>query len=763
MQGKQVACARCKTSFTAGSDPRQAFDATKPREGRAGPKSDAELGAVARHVLGCFRGTLPPIGISFRYQLGVLVCTIVLLLLAAIYLGLIVGAAYFTYRHAVNDTFWMAAGRGWGFLAYLIGLIAGVTVVAALIVPLFIRRKNATNFYRLTREAEPALFALIDKLVEEVGSPSPRRVSVNLENNATAIRHGLGGLELHVGLPLVAGLKTDQLAGVIAHELGHFTQGWASTLLRLNGRIISWLGYVVFESEWHDRIVGWCKRAGGGFEFFGIVTGLVMRGVRLIFWGLFHAAVAVAGFMMREQEYDADQFEIWLNGSRKFGHTQTRLMELTFAESRISDRLEEFYRSGRLPDSFPHFLVSEWETTPEDLRSVVYHTLGRQKTRWSDTHPSTPDRIRRALSLEAPGVLHCDLPAAALFRDFDGLCRQVTLDHYRHVLGDRFRPDLIRPVNELADALKKESAAELAYRRFFQAAIRVTRPLRFEPLWGQEELTVSQLKAALEERRREILARGDTTRALLEKWDERYEELKIVETLRIVVDVGLSVDPSKMPRGFGTSAQAAAVEAEIRGELAQIGRSLTEWENLLARRLFDSLRLLGSPEVLKRIPDGQALYREAERLMPATRAIGDALGTLEQLGMLCNRFQFIAEVATNVKPNRAVMSRLENVWSRTGNEIASLTRSLLDSWNAIPFPLEHVQAGMTLGAYVYAPDSESQNEPLIQSYKVGNALLDRTGELLRRCYARLAMIGEQIEAAVGLPPLPSPAVAKDED
>ncbi len=762
MQGKRVACARCKTTFTAGNASASASSGpTRTAQSQTGPKTDTELQAVAQHVLGCFRGSLPPIGISFRYQLGVVISTLVLLVLAAIYLGLIVGAAYFTYWHAVNNT--VIITGGWGFIFYTAGLIAGITVFAAMIVPLFVRRKDDTRYYELTREAEPALFALIDKLVEEVGSPSPRRVWVNLENNATAIRRGFGGLELHIGLPLVAGLRADQLAGVIAHELGHFTQGWASSMLRLNGRIISWLGYIVFESEWHDRIVRWCRRAGSIFEFVGMITSWVMRGVRFVFWCLFHAAVAVAGFMMREQEYDADQFEIWLNGSRMFGHTQTRVMELEFAQSRISDRLEEFYRSGRLPDSFPHFLVNEWEMTPEDLRSIVYHTLGKQETGWSDTHPSTPDRIRHALSLEAPGVFHCDLPAGVLFRDFDGVCRQATLDHYRKVLGDRFRPDLIRPVHELAEALRQESEAELAYRRFFQGAIRTSRPLRFDPLWEQEECTVSQLVAALDQRRREILARREVADALFKKWDERHEELSIVEMLRTLVDVGVPVDASKMPRRVGTAAQATVAAAEIRGELGQIGQSLASWENLLARRLFDALRLLGSPEVMQRIPDGEAIYRQVEKMMPATRAIGDAVATLEHLGVLCNRFQLIVDYVQQAKPEGAVLARLDDVWHQTGNEIATLTQSLFAAWNNIPFPLEHSQAGMTLGGYVYVPEPELHDKPLIHAYKIGASLLDRTGSVLWRCYARLAMIGEKIESAVGLPPLPSPAVAKAED
>lgn len=52
---------------------------------------------------------------------------------------------------------------------------------------------------------------------------------------------------LTIGLPLVAGLSLQQLAGVLAHEFGHFSQGAGMRLTYIVRSINAWFLRVVYE------------------------------------------------------------------------------------------------------------------------------------------------------------------------------------------------------------------------------------------------------------------------------------------------------------------------------------------------------------------------------------------------------------------------------------------------------------------------------------------------------------------------------------
>jgi hypothetical protein len=73
----------------------------------------------------------------------------------------------------------------------------------------------------------PLLFALVRSLASKIGVAAPDRIAVDCNVNcycmfAVGIR-GIfrSGFALVIGLPLVAGLRLDQVVGVLVHELAH--------------------------------------------------------------------------------------------------------------------------------------------------------------------------------------------------------------------------------------------------------------------------------------------------------------------------------------------------------------------------------------------------------------------------------------------------------------------------------------------------------------------------------------------------------------
>ena len=92
-------------------------------------------------------------------------------------------------------------------------------------------QKERTVRVEITADDQPLLFDFIDRLCEETGAPTPRKVYVSHEVNAAVMTHtGITSLfwptgkDLLIGLGLVNILNLSEFKSVLAHEFGHFAQ-----------------------------------------------------------------------------------------------------------------------------------------------------------------------------------------------------------------------------------------------------------------------------------------------------------------------------------------------------------------------------------------------------------------------------------------------------------------------------------------------------------------------------------------------------------
>ncbi|MFC8836842.1 M48 family metalloprotease [Streptomyces griseoincarnatus] len=84
------------------------------------------------------------------------------------------------------------------------------------------------------------LWETVMDLADRIGVPAPTEIRLTLEANAAVSeeaggRRGTWERRLYVGLPLLAGLRADELRAVLAHELAHCAQGhtrFAATVYR---------------------------------------------------------------------------------------------------------------------------------------------------------------------------------------------------------------------------------------------------------------------------------------------------------------------------------------------------------------------------------------------------------------------------------------------------------------------------------------------------------------------------------------------------
>ena len=114
--------------------------------------------------------------------------------------------------------------------------------------PLLAARPKRAQPLALNPSDNPLLYAFIAKICDAVGAPTPQRIDMDCQLNASAsFRRGFRSMKgsdlvLTIGLPLVANFSAREFAGVVAHEFGHFTQGAGMRLSYIIRRSISGSG-----------------------------------------------------------------------------------------------------------------------------------------------------------------------------------------------------------------------------------------------------------------------------------------------------------------------------------------------------------------------------------------------------------------------------------------------------------------------------------------------------------------------------------------
>ena len=430
-----------------------------------GPPAAEGVRPSAGELVAAFGGPVPRTRVSPFYQMGLVLVTVMMILLPLAYLALVAATIYGVYAYATHFSFLLHSTRGGArfyvgrLLLYFAPLFGGAVLVFFMVKPLLARRAPHAQPLALNPALSPALYAFIARVCDLVGAPMPRRIDLVCDLNAAAgFRRGAASLlgndlVLTIGLPLVAGLNLQQFAGVIAHEFGHFAQGFGMRLSYIIRCINGWFVRVVYERDAWDI---WLEEMGMEAQDAGIliVVNCARLGVgtsRLVLKLLMLLAHAFSCFLLRQMEYDADSYSIKVAGSGATEAATRRMAELGEALDRsYKDIRTTWNLSRRLPEDFPAYLVAQHAKLPAALCRRIQDRLGLARTRLFDTHPSDGDRIRRARQAGDPGVFHLELPASILLSHFAIISKQVTHLHYEEDLGLVFDAANLRPVEGLA-------------------------------------------------------------------------------------------------------------------------------------------------------------------------------------------------------------------------------------------------------------------------------------------------------------------------
>jgi Zn-dependent protease with chaperone function len=412
---------------------------------RAGARSNPS--ALMKQVLGAFHGDFQRPRVTVGYLMSLAFVAGASAALVTTYLGLVAGAGYAVYWHAVTNTRWMSIpGRAGAFviLCYVLLLLLGVIMVLFMLKPLFARPGRGKLGRHLELSEEPIVYSFVAKLAEVVGAPEPAEIRINSSANAAA---SMGGgllslfsrrLTLVLGMPLVAGLDAQQFAGVVAHELGHFSQGAGSRVSGFIRGIQGWLAQGAYGGdEWDDWFSDLADEEFAIVALFGMTCQFGVFLVRLVFYILLVLSVLASFFLMRQMEYDADRYEALVAGTPTFAKTTQKLLQLNVAESAARNMLA-VHDVPEDPDGhFPGLVTMLSRQMPKDLRNKLKKHAKTERTSWFSTHPADADRIKNVERLNAPGIFQLQMPAKQLFLHFDKLAKDASPKSYKRLLAAR--------------------------------------------------------------------------------------------------------------------------------------------------------------------------------------------------------------------------------------------------------------------------------------------------------------------------------------
>ncbi|WP_431784879.1 M48 family metallopeptidase [Streptomyces chumphonensis] len=284
-----------------------------------------------------------------------------------------------------------------GVLAVLRGLLAGGRVP-----------EPEPGTVRLSRAQAPRLWGAVTELAERVGAPEPTEIRLTPDVSASVSEDTRFGLRvsarrLEIGLPLLAGLRADEVRAVLCHELGHYARRhtrFGATVYR---------GSVALHTA-RSGIVAAAVRN----PLVAVYSGLQYRVLGAYGW--LYDAVSLA--VRRRQEFEADAAAAAVAGPAAMASALTAVPVLEAAWGDFRQRfLDPMAARGRVPDDPVRAFTAMLTDTEygEALEEWRREQPERDRSRL-DSHPPTQSRLRalRLRSGAAPGAVADPRPGRVL-------------------------------------------------------------------------------------------------------------------------------------------------------------------------------------------------------------------------------------------------------------------------------------------------------------------------------------------------------------
>jgi len=702
-----------------------------------------------------FSNPINKVRLPIQYRLGIVAVGLCMLLLPALYFGLIAAIAVGLVYH-ITANFELLTGGGSLYLrllAYATPLLCGAILIFFLFKPIFARRTAEMKQLVLNPHTEPRIFDFVALVANKVGAARPREIVIDCQVNASAsFRHGLLGLfsnqlTLTLGMPLLAGFNTRQLAGVLAHEFGHFAQGTGMRFHYLTFAINAWFYRAVFERDsWDEKLV---QVARENENWVGVILH-VARGmiwlVRRILHGLMQLSHRISSYLLRQMEFDADRYEAEVAGSGQFGDTCIQLHKLSMAMQQGHQHLAQSWEDGRLVEDFPGMIAESARQLPQEALATIEDAIHGAQTGAYDSHPADIDRIENAQQQQAPGIFTLNMPGRHLLFNYDTLTREVTYNHYRFDLGLDVDESNFASIGQfMGEAQQNEADQKTLYK--FTGGLDPDPRTPWRVRYKGEGHDFATLCARLSKARKVCAQGAKSLNNPLQRRAKLYDRRATLRSARVLIKAGLTIDGQafkiKQPDSVGVATELKKVEHA----LASFLPAVTAYQQVINERLSLALTIMGMRPYLGRQPVTAAAIRQRNR-------DSNAINTLARIGALLEKFQDAARdcriLLQTRTPTEKKTTAIDTVRKQRLNELQILWDRLFKAIEDIDYPFDHNAGQLTLAEYI-----EKQLPPSGSYADRDEWLTESAGIVVEKLYAvytriarRLAKAASIVEAAL---------------
>lgn len=624
-------------------------------------------------------------------------------------------------------------------LQSLILVIAGLLLLLIL-KPLLALKPEEQPGIPLTADQEPELLTFIEEVCEEIGVPLP--AAIRLQEDA-GIRVGFhrgpqGWLEnrtiLTIGVPLIAGLNRSQLAALLACNLSRYRHNAAprTAAIVLHGH--AWLRNAVHGEDTVDRFLRGLYEDGrlgaGLFSFLKILlspsrrmAGWRLRLMRVMDRGVIHRIVA-----------EGDMLGLNFSGKEGFLRMLDQACLLEFVSSNLLSGLQAQWQSkGMLPGNLVQLMVLRGRQYPADTPQKLRQIQERRKAADGDIMPSDNQRLQRIANAEVNQENRNLSPASSLIRHYSKLTRTMTLRYYHHRMRLPISPYQLQQVSS------SKSPEHLQQQRldvYFRKLITDFTPLKLR----QRTRDINSLAEAKQQWSvgvTRIQSEYEKAKQAKEQFDNTEDALVDATTREEIHLAGLwrQWGEAKLNKDDLDEVHQCARDSERDYQQALL--NLENYLKAYSLRLSGVLAALNQNEV-----SAPELNQEVQPLLTTLEHIEGAHTQLRDLKMQNLLFETLLSQHTSSRN-----SKLDDRIEQQSADVRHLTRAIGFTLKNTPYPFADGKARLLM-SYVLrnSLEEETPQGDFDRAYDTVEIL----AQVQRRALARLIVISEQVEKALGL-------------
>lgn len=729
-------------------------------------------------ILNLFQTDIKPSKPSFLYKASLLGVASAMIILPLIYISIIFGVLYLIFWHMTANIIIFSTTRNikGALILYLSPLFIGSILVFFMIKPFFARKYSTAPAYRLDPSKEPLLFEVVKRIAQALKAPIPVEIYADTNINASAsFKSGLSdlfktNLTLTIGLPLASGMSISQFAGIIAHELGHFSQSFGMRLSYLIRMINLWFARVVYARDvWDERIKEWTETLPYGARILLKISQGFIWLTRKMLWVLMRMGHFISCHMSQQMEFDADRYEVSLVGSSTYEATVKRLVLLSQAYRWAMDALENVHEEGKLVDNFPGLIVALADQTEPEIRLKIEKlAIEDAKTDPWDTHPSDKNRIAAARMLNLPSKLKTNNlikakekgsadqsilesqddnvpPASILFSDFNQLACDVSYEFYCGLLGENIADKKFESVDHITKRHDAEIDCNRAFDTFLKGQFSVFRPigLNRQVLTPPQNANASLQKIEILKKETETTSQeysGIIKRflALHKRFIELSQAALMVENEQTIV-----------PKDFNLlSADISTIDnARLRAEqtFETLTKELEGIEKNTSSLAVESTKLLFDDSMEKAFTNVHSIREAVQKFVLAAICIEAHYFIFYMLEVCAGQLNTIGSAYSNLENKDA---RLFSLLNQRKESILDMLKEIKPALDEAAYPFTHQLQNLSLGDYLINAELSEENEPY-DVMNIAYSMLNRAYNTYARIIGRLIYIAETVVNVAG--------------